>query len=427
MNQKTAPITVLWYLRAVFSVVFCALGLGAQAEETAQIFAAHKDKVLQIRILDRASGSKSSIGSGFLVSAQGHIISNFHVIAEWVHKPEQYRIEYVSNNGSRGELKLLNIDVIHDLALLKSDAPAQDYFAIQVDDPVQGERLFSLGNPHDLGLTIVEGTYNGLLEKSFYKKIHFTGSINPGMSGGPSINRTGNVVGINVSTAGNQLSFLVPGEFAAQLLQQGKAEEDIPDFSALVRDQLLANQEHYMDQLLAEPFTQVQMNGFSVPGRLSAFLNCWGDTRKRQDELIEQVYHTCSTTDTIFLSHHQSSGIIRYRHVLYTSKELGATRFYGFLEQQFQNANLSPNADEEMVTNYVCETGLVEHQGLHSKTVFCLRAYKKFPGLYDAVLTAITLTRRDEALQTILALAGVSYANATRFPRRYLETISWTP
>ena len=55
-----------------------------------------------------------------------------------------------------------------------------------------------MGNPHDLGMSIVEGTYNGLLEKSLYRKIHFSGALNGGMSGGPALSRSsGKLVGLN--------------------------------------------------------------------------------------------------------------------------------------------------------------------------------------------------------------------------------------
>jgi S1-C subfamily serine protease len=53
-----------------------------------------------------------------------------------------------------------------------------------------------IGNPLDLGFTIVEGTYNGLVDKSYDERIHFSGSINPGMSGGPVAAATGASSGV---------------------------------------------------------------------------------------------------------------------------------------------------------------------------------------------------------------------------------------
>ena len=68
--------------------------------------------------------------------------------------------------------------------------------------------------------TIVEGTYNGLVEHSYTDRIHFTGALNPGMSGGPAVTAGGAVVGVNVATrrGGQLISFLVPARFAEALL-----------------------------------------------------------------------------------------------------------------------------------------------------------------------------------------------------------------
>ena len=62
------------------------------------------------------------------------------------------------------------------------------FFEISDTTPTKGEELFSLGNPHDLGMIVVPGTYNGLKKESFNDRIHFTGSVNSGMSGGPVVN-----------------------------------------------------------------------------------------------------------------------------------------------------------------------------------------------------------------------------------------------
>jgi type IV secretory pathway VirB4 component len=58
--------------------------------------------------------------------------------------------------------------------------------------------------------------------------------------------------------------------------------------------------------------------------------------------------------------------------------------------------------------------------------VVCLRAYKKFTGLYDAFLTLTTLVSKDEALHTTLSLSGVSSDNAMRFSQAYLEALRWS-
>src|SRR4029077_3549412 len=88
----------------------------------------------------------------------------------------------------------------------------------------QGERIYSLGNPLDVGFAVTEGTYNGLVRRSFYPQIFFGGALSGGMSGGPALDEQGRVIGINVARRvdGEQVSFLVPARFAVALLARGR-------------------------------------------------------------------------------------------------------------------------------------------------------------------------------------------------------------
>ena len=195
------------------------------------LFSELKQTVFQIRVIDIASGDKFTIGSGFQISEQGHIATNFHVVSPYVHDPDKYRLEFVrttqSKHATSEEIiqpaQLLTFDVIHDLALLtinNTDNSQHDFLALS-DQPLnKGDRIYSMGNPHDLGMTIIEGNYNGLLQASRYQKILFSGSLNPGMSGGPAINTQGKVIGINVSTQGSEISYLVPVSYLQALIKE---------------------------------------------------------------------------------------------------------------------------------------------------------------------------------------------------------------
>ena len=182
------------------------------------VFASVKDSVVQIRTLLKGSKSQNSTGSGFYVSDNGLLITNYHVVSSLALEPESYEMEYVNSNGKRGALKLLAIDVNHDLALLQRAGSRLPYLHFQSSPVIKGEKLFSLGNPNDLGLAIVEGVNNGLREHSFYDSIHFTGAINAGMSGGPVVNKSGKLVGVNVASMGESRGFLVPARYAQELL-----------------------------------------------------------------------------------------------------------------------------------------------------------------------------------------------------------------
>ena len=101
--------------------------------------------------------------------------------------------------GRTGSAELLAIDVIHDLALLRlrgaqGAAPIEFTplaFRSASAPLAKGERLYSLGNPLDVGFAVAEGIYNGPVERSFLPQIFFGGSLNPGMSGGPAVDDAG--------------------------------------------------------------------------------------------------------------------------------------------------------------------------------------------------------------------------------------------
>jgi len=148
-----------------------------------------RPRILQIRTLLQAAGRQSSIGSGFVMSVDGLAITNYHVVSQFALDPRTYRLEYLAPDGARGALQLLAIDVSNDLAVVKLDRTGLPAFEF---DPralagrlPKGERIYAMGNPLDLGFTIVEGTYNGLVDRTYDERIHFSGAINPGMSGGP--------------------------------------------------------------------------------------------------------------------------------------------------------------------------------------------------------------------------------------------------
>lgn len=419
------------YKAGIHSILFCLAWLAAAPSalaETQQIFSRFQDRIVQVRILESSSGSKAGLGSGFVASASGLIVTNYHVIADLVHKPEQYRGEVLTARGRVAPLRLINFDVIHDLALVATDLSFPDHFQLATAPLEIGQRLYSIGTPLDLGFTIVEGTYNGLLANSLYEKIHFTGSINPGMSGGPTILADGRVVGVNVATAGNQVSFLVPANYVLALLGRTKKIEAMDHDAAYasLQTQLTNNQARYMQRLMAGPLSTATLGGYKVPARIAPFMRCWGDANRSPENVYDQISQQCSSEDDIYLSQAQQTGIVHFQHDYFSGKNINRFRFYSLYQAQFNAPYERVQATQEDVSRFACHTDFVEHNGITFKAALCLRRYKKLPGLYDAVLRAATLNQNTRGVQTTLVLAGVSADNARQFARRYLESFSWS-
>jgi hypothetical protein len=322
---------------------------------------------------------------------------------------------------------VLGVDVVYDLAVLRTTRQPKGYLVFESKPVAQGTRLYSLGHPHDLGLSIVEGTHNGLLKHTLYPKVHFTGSLNPGMSGGPTLTQAGSVVGINVATEGNQISFLVPAERAVALLERTSKGTSPPaaSFLADVGRQIHDNQARYLAGMFDVKTPRVVLAPYDLPTRPTEFFRCWADAVRRKELPYVSVTHDCSTDDYIFVSSEQSSGIVRFFHQLLFTGELNPARFFSLYSLQFQSGNAAMFGNEEEVTPFRCQTRNVATANGKLKAVLCARQYIKLPALYDAVFRAATLGSRNTGLVSTLSLSGVSFDNVQALSRRYMENIKW--
>jgi hypothetical protein len=394
---------------------------------TPEIFKQYSEHVVKVDVVETGSAAKASMGTGFFADKFGRIVTNYHVISKLVHSPERYRIEITDQTGQTGAAAVLGVDVVYDLAVLRSERPGKGFLALESKTVEQGTRLYSLGHPRDLGLTIVEGTHNGLLKHTLYPKVHFTGSLNPGMSGGPTLTQAGKVVGINVATEGNQISFLVPAERARVLLEKtaSTANPNPASFLADVGRQILANQTRYLDGMFGANTPRIALGPYELPSKPTDFFRCWADAVRRQELPYVSVTHDCSTDDYIFVSSEQSSGIVRFFHQLVSTEELNPLRFFTLYTAQFQANNAAVFGNEEEVTRFRCQTRNVDTATGKLKGVLCARQYVKLPGLYDAIFKAATLGARNAGLVSTLSLSGVSFDNVQTVSRRYMENIKW--
>jgi len=422
-------------MRTFFTLVFILLSHIAVATEQAEkIFAQLTPSLYQIKLIDKASGEKSSIGSGFQISSDGIIATNYHVISSYARHPEKYRIEYLDYQGNTAQVTLVSVDVINDLALVKRNTDVKmPYFKLSDKKPVKGEKLFALGNPHDLGMIVVPGTYNGLKKESFNERIHFTGSINSGMSGGPVVNAAEKVVGINVATSGNQIGFLVPHEKLVTLFSNYQQHSAI-DIETQMAKQLMANQDKLMTALINSTWQNKELAGKAlIPIIDVPFIRCWGDSNTdKTDALIEAAIASCSLDESTYLSSHFFTGSIELQFRYMQARNLSDNKFYHLYQQQIARASAGNRAGKDDVSEYQCHHDLVmpestknTNQSITNKSIFCTRAYKDFPGLFDVLYLGASIDKNQQALVSHFTLAGVSQKNAMSFTSKFMEAVSW--
>lgn len=403
-----------------------------QPSSSAQkLYSSAKADLLQVRSLLKSGRTQSSVGSGFLIGNSNLVVTNYHVVSEFALEPETYAGEWVDTGGQRGNVELMAVDVLHDLAVVRVNRNGTGVFNMpeQLARLTQGQYLYSLGNPLDLGFAISEGAYNGVIARSSYDQLMFTGPINSGMSGGPSVTVNGDIAGVNVSKRldGELVSFLVPARYAQELLKTVTPKSAPPkNFTDVVAQQLLAHQKAMVDHLLATPLTMKAMGPYKVPVRESEQMRCWGRSNVKADKPFTVDITSCAMESAIFVSGNLQTGAIGIRHQFMRSTGLDPVRFAQLSSASFKNEGFGSHKDSRL-TGPQCTEQFVKAQGPNSvplRAVLCVRAYRKFQGLYDfALLTAST----DESLmnlQSRLDARGVSYENGMRTARAFLEALS---
>jgi serine protease Do len=178
---------------------------------------------------------QNSLGSGVIVTNEGHIITNNHVVTDRQGRPVD-QIEVQLSDGRTKKARLVGADDQVDLAVLKIDEPGVKPLKLADSDMVQpGDFVFAIGNPLGFEETVTDGIISskGRPNRSdaFADYLQTNAAINPGNSGGPLINLRGEVVGINTviasTTGGSQgLGFAIPSNTVhsalESLLKQGR-------------------------------------------------------------------------------------------------------------------------------------------------------------------------------------------------------------
>lgn len=419
--------------RPVAALVALAPALVAQAPTpataptaaTSAVFRRFAPYVEKIQIVQVGSSAKNAIGSGFFVTDAGHLVTNYHVVSDVINHPGRYRAELVETDGRTEALTVVAVDVVHDLAIVRTPLRGKPHFTIANAVPAQGERLFSLGNPHDLGLSIVEGTYNGLVQNTLYPRIHLTAPINPGMSGGPTIDESGRVIGVNVATAGEEVGFLVPVRLATALLRSALAGDTaVRPTQRQMGEQLRRNQAEFRRDLLGPGTPRLDLGPFRVVTQPAPYFHCWGSATRDPEQPSETVSHSCSMEEDIYLDEDQNTGSVNIEHKLVRSRTLNMARFYARYSTVF-GADDSPDGDEEYVTSWQCVTRNVHNAQARMRAVTCLRRYKHLGALYDAHVKLAVLGRSNVGLVSTLNVSGATYDTVTLLAQRFLDSVSW--
>lgn len=184
-----------------------------------------KPTVVHIEVWSRRSGQRvKGLGSGVVVSADGRIVTNHHVI------DRAETIQVILDDKSRHEASLVRSDKLTDLAVLQIHAGRSLACAQMADSDLAevGQWVLAIGNPYGLDRTVsfgiisgkgryIPGNESGLALLNDF--LQTDAMIDPGSSGGPLVDLQGRVLGINSSGLGRGIGFTIPSKVVLEVLQ----------------------------------------------------------------------------------------------------------------------------------------------------------------------------------------------------------------
>jgi serine protease DegQ len=174
---------------------------------------------------DPGQEAQTGLGSGVIVSAEGYILTNNHVVEG------ADEIEIVLNDSRRARAKVIGTDPETDLAVLKVELDRLPTIVLDSSEALQvGDQVLAIGNPFGVGQTVTSGIVSALGRNqlginTFENFIQTDAAINPGNSGGALVDVNGNLLGINTAiysrSGGNMgIGFAIPVS-TARLVMEG--------------------------------------------------------------------------------------------------------------------------------------------------------------------------------------------------------------
>ncbi len=177
-----------------------------------------QDLLLGQRRVQRAGSS----GSGVIVSKEGHVLTNHHVIAGMT------EIQVQLSDGRKSPARLIGSDPSTDIAVLSIEAKNIEPLPLgDSDQMLPGQQVFAIGNPLALGESVSRGIVSArdrAINDSGLEFLQHDAAVNPGNSGGPLLNIRGEIIGINSQIASNTgrfqgISFAIPSNTARRVLE----------------------------------------------------------------------------------------------------------------------------------------------------------------------------------------------------------------
>ncbi len=215
MVRSKLVVSLASWLLAV-TLIGTAWGQAPERLDPGQIYKRVSPAVVGIEVLG-PNGKVVKTGTGFLVAADGKLLTNYHVIS----RSKQASVR-LANDDIYDAVEVLAVDKRKDIAFLKIPAVELPFLKLGRSGTIQvGDTVYSVSNP--LGIlpnTLSQGLISGLRQMEGYRVFQISAPISEGSSGGPLFNTAGEVIGIVAMQIreGQNLNFAIPIDYARGML-----------------------------------------------------------------------------------------------------------------------------------------------------------------------------------------------------------------
>jgi Trypsin-like peptidase domain len=413
------PLTGMIPLLALFAA-------GPEGGAREAVFERFRPSILTIEVHPLQGQARSVLGSGYVVAPGARIVTNYHVVASYIQHPGRYRLQ-VKSGSVATPATLLAFDLINDLALLQADVKAPP-LRLAAGSGSPGAPVIAFGNPEGLGLSLIEGVFNGFAEKGFVDRMLLSMPLNSGMSGGPILNARHEVVGTNVSVfwRSNSLSFGVPVAAVHTLLQAPPVATSEEALRVEGGRQLQALEQRAVQKAI-KPFLEardrVHVGAAEMPRPPEAF-ECWNYTHEEELEGISKTSYQCNLQFTPSLEDlgEVASIEVLVEHFISRRSRYG---FYGGLgSHAAQHHGVESRAPGNgMMSPPRCASDRVRSDHLVWKTTTCSYAYVRHPELGYFALAATSVSRPGEAVYLAVHGRGIGIDSFLALGRALLREV----
>lgn len=402
----------------------------AQANNAETLFKRIRPSVVVVKTEVNGNLGITSSASGFITHRKDWVVTNYHAVTEAIYDAGAHKLTVQPSKQLSQTARVIAVDVVNDLAILQLESPIDGpLLELREDLPAKGESGFSVGKPGSYEYSIVNGSFNGMHDVQSSPLVVFSGAINSGMSGGPTLDTRGRVVGVNVATSTrHQLIGLVIPSSAVSALIKRTADQTPPNNAQLRADiskqfaKFGRQQLHRLDSGLNGVRT---LGPFNVRADLADQQVCSTERQTNTQWHYSLVKQTCESASGLYVFDEQQAGRIITGSFLLQGPALSELQLSNLVERRLYSlSGVSKVPDDS--TPWQCHEQRVQVPwGLTVQLHACRRALTKLPHLNEYRFRYTPLVRGPSALVVAMGLDGFDDETAKAILRKSMSSLAF--